>query len=121
MIPLMRKTHRYPIRPKMIDATRHFYDAFGNTETEVSAGWIVRFCQRVNSWEPFKLSALEAFYARKWKDGFTFNRLTGGYDDYVTVDRENDLVTLSHEFVVKCYQSSPVLWTKRKSPGNPYK
>ncbi|TSC94955.1 MAG: hypothetical protein Athens101428_80 [Candidatus Berkelbacteria bacterium Athens1014_28] len=35
----------YPILPIYINATKHFYDAFGNTEREISARWIVQLCQ----------------------------------------------------------------------------
>ncbi|MCL5411071.1 MAG: hypothetical protein M1324_04525 [Patescibacteria group bacterium] len=54
----------------------HFFDAFGNTETEVSARWLVRFAQqRGSGWEPFALNEIEAFYNRGGHKGFSFNHL----------------------------------------------
>ncbi len=75
------------IRPRDIDCTKHFFSAFGNSETETSANWIVKFCQSredgwfnrllrrlrgLSPWEPFNYDEIEAFYKF---DNFTFNRL----------------------------------------------
>lgn len=68
----------YPIRPSMIDAKKHLWDAFDNNETEVSAGWLVRFCQQRggNDWRPFTYAEIDGYYRQRGHtDGFTFNRL----------------------------------------------
>lgn len=68
------------IRPSDIDTSKHFFNAFGKTETEISAMWIVQFCQnRGAGWEPFSRAEIESFYAQKHKDGFTFNGLIPKY------------------------------------------
>jgi hypothetical protein len=94
-------------RPGDINAKKHFFDAFGNRESEISAGWIVEFCQGrpgdKGSWTPFKLAELEAFYARRHNDGFTFNRLVS--DGYVV--RNGTMCVLTREFVEKCHQAQP--------------
>ncbi len=101
------ETPNTPIRPQDIDTSRRFMEAFGNMETEISANWVVLFCQRRGKgWAPISLSELQAFYVRELgkKSTFTFNRLTG--DKYVTVD--GDKVVLTTRFVARCYASSPV-------------
>ncbi|TSC82786.1 MAG: hypothetical protein G01um101420_144 [Parcubacteria group bacterium Gr01-1014_20] len=66
----------FPIQPEDIDASSHLWDAFENMETEVSAGWVIKFLQeRGKGWAEFSAEEIEAFYARKHKDGFRFNRL----------------------------------------------
>lgn len=67
------KDATHQIDPSDINTSRHFFGAFGNHETEVSANWIVRFCQqRDNTWSPFTYAEIEKFYKFT---GFTFNRL----------------------------------------------
>lgn len=74
--PLVEDVKDFPIKPRDIDAKKPFADAFGNTETEISAGYIVRMCQEKNSWAPFTDKEIEEFYQRSGhKDGFTFNWL----------------------------------------------
>ena len=66
----------FPVQPENIDASKHFFDAFDNAETEVSAGWIIRYLQeREEGWAPFTYEEIDAFYARKYQHGFRFNRL----------------------------------------------
>jgi len=67
----------YLIQPQNIDASAHLWDSFGNTETEISAGWVIRFLQeRGEGWKPFTYAEINAFYERKSKfKGFGFNRL----------------------------------------------
>ena len=61
----------YPIRPEHINTkARHFWDAFGNHEKEISAWWIVAFCQKQGSWLEFSLEQLEAFYNEHGHKGF---------------------------------------------------
>ncbi len=96
-----------PIRPSGINAQRHFWDAFNHNETEISAGWIVRFCQSRNNdtWAPFRLADLHAYYVerRGRQETFLFNRLVSS--GYVSVD--SGVVSVSVQFVAKCYAASP--------------
>lgn len=51
--------------PSDINTKQHFWNAFDHSETEVSASWIVRFLQQAgNSWAPFMLEDLQAFYGK---------------------------------------------------------
>lgn len=77
--PLVLDYTGYYIQPDDIDVKncRHFFDAFGHCETEISARWIVRFCQnRCKGWEPFTYADIEKFYNDdKGFHNFSFNRL----------------------------------------------
>lgn len=98
----------FPIHPADIDASQHLWNCFDHAETEVSAGWIVRFCQeRGSGWEPFAVADLEAFYARKHADGFTFNKLP--HRGWVWL--RDGLCILSDEFVTRCFVASPAAVT----------
>ena len=97
------------IAPKDINTSQHFWNAFGHSETEVSANWIVRFCQyRNQGWLPFTVEELECFYQEKLgkKEKFWFNRLHTDYSQSL-LRIENNVVHVSRSFVAKCYASSP--------------
>lgn len=54
------------IRPSDIDTNRHLFDTFGNMETEVSAGWLIRFLTDTGDiWRPFTFTELQAYYAER--------------------------------------------------------
>lgn len=92
------------IKPSDIDTSRHFWDAFGNCETEISACWIVRFCQDRNSWEPFTYDELNFFCkANGHKGDFWFNRL----DKKAFIQKKNGLYHIAHRFICRCYEASP--------------
>jgi len=94
------------IQPNDINAKQHFFDAFNNHETEISAGWIVRFCQgRGRRWEPFPLAELERFYNARGHKDFWFNRLLNPGNG---VRLEDGTVYIEHEFVARCWKASPV-------------
>jgi hypothetical protein len=118
----------YHLQPADIDASRHLFDAFDHHETEISAGWIVEFMQaRGEGWVPFTYEEIDAFYGRKHKNGFTFNRLVdpemippslarafAGYFDeripagggwVVLGDDKRFRVTV--DFVERCHMSRP--------------
>ncbi len=99
-----------PIQPDQINTKRHFWSAFGHSETEISANWIVRFCQFKGDWLPFSLVELTKFYQEllKKEESFRFNRLVSHSKTYSYVLVEGDRIILSKEFVGKCYSSSPV-------------
>jgi len=52
------------IRPSNIDASGHLFNAFDSNEREVSAGWLVRFCQERggDDWRPYDHADLLAYY-----------------------------------------------------------
>ena len=97
-----------PIRPEHIDATRHFFDAFDNNEREISAAWIVRFCQeRGKGWEPFTREDIEQYYQGRGHRDFWFNGLDE-YPRYGIVKREQDgRYEIRPQFVARCYGASP--------------
>jgi len=114
------------IKPSDINAKEHLWDSFGNVETEVSAGWIVRFCQEAgDSWAAFSGEALDAFYRKRLTkrrnpgDHFTFNGLLGARSTRLfdasehrvggawIVKTPGGLYQVTEEFVRRCYQSSP--------------
>ena len=92
------------IAPGDIDANKHFYDTFGDCETEVSAGWIVRLCQEHGSWRGFTFEEIQAFYGRKWPERFWFNRLIDG--KWIVADGDSYYVT--DEFIWRCHRASPM-------------
>lgn len=127
----------YHISPAQIDASKHFWNAFDNTETETSAGWLVRFAQRRGGmWEPFRFADIQGFYLERrriveskprLKETFTFNRLIEPGDGVSA--RADGLVQVwdgggwivkrdghyyfTSNFVDRCFNSSPALTTGR--------
>ena len=92
-----------PITPDAVKLERVFVGAFGWHETEISATWIVEFCQTRGSWRPFPLTELEAFYNIKGHRDFWFN----GLDRQGWVVIKDGVCYLTVEFVQKCYEVSP--------------
>ncbi len=92
----------YPILPIYINATKHFYDAFGNTEREISARWIVQLCQINDGWKPFTCDEIGAF--SKEYDNFRFNGLDRLDGEIVEID---GVYYVTHEFIATCFKSSP--------------
>lgn len=90
----------------------HFFDAFGNYETEISARWLVRFAkQRGKGWEPFTLPEIEKFYNEDGGyQGFRFNNLIpGGWIVEVpkgTVGVEEDTFHFTEEFITRCHKAA---------------
>lgn len=96
----------FPVQPKDINVSEHFFNAFDNMETEVSAHWIVSFLQeRGVGWEPFIYDEIDMFYSRKFKSGFRFNCLISGGWIILGADKK---YYVTDEFVYRCYKSSPV-------------
>jgi len=118
----------FPVQPHHINAAAPFVGAFDNVETEISAGWIIRFLQeRRQGWAPFTYDEINAFYARKWEDGFRFNRLVeaemvppslarafaGHHDQRIPVGGgwivrgADGKYSITVDFVTRCFGSSP--------------
>ncbi len=139
------------IRPSSIDATKHFYGAFGHCQTEFSAGWIVRFCQQRtgDNWRPFTRADLLAFYQplrlaannkhieqknasmktrfddavaseasfipeynqipreTSCNEEFYYRGLLNTQHRWLYVAKDG-LIHITRDFVLKCFQSSPI-------------
>lgn len=107
----------FSIQPKDIDATKHFYDAFGNMEKETSAHYIVKLCQEKGGWKPFTAEEIEAFYQKAGlHDGFWFNGLDE--EGFVVLGKDN-LYRVTDEFITRCYKSSPIRWYSNVSSRRP--
>jgi hypothetical protein len=100
---------KYPIKPSHINTKEHFWDAFGNVETEASALFIVRLCQEKGGWLPFTKEELD----RISKEDYRFNRLRNSEDgegagDLVILGSDNQY-RVTHKFIATCFRSSPNL------------
>lgn len=94
----------YPIKPSDINIGRHFWNAFGKTEKEVSARWIVEFCQKNgDTWDEFSVADLEALYCSYGLRDFAFN----GLNDDELISVTDGWCKVSLRFVVRCFESSP--------------
>ena len=89
------------IRPSNIDAGRHLFNTFDHSETETSAGWIVRFCQQRDGddWRPFDHADLLAYYQER--------RLIGINKG---IDRDNAKARAQHEAAVARYEAAVAAW-----------
>ena len=94
------------IEPNDINTKQHFWNAFDNREREISARWIVSFCQeRGCGWEPFTLNDIEQFY--NTRGGYVNFRFNGLVDPQYGIEKVSDEYHIKHEFIVKCYLVSP--------------
>jgi hypothetical protein len=95
------------ISPKQVDASKHFYDAFRNNETECSAHYIVLLCQQKNGWFPFTEEEINSIYTRLGPgDGFWFNNLIpSGW-----IQKEDEKYYITQDFIDRVYKSSPANW-----------
>ncbi len=76
MSEIITETSAHPIQPEDVNATKRFFGAFDNMETEISAAWLVRFARdRGKGWAAFTRKDIEEYYGRWQQDGFAFNRL----------------------------------------------
>lgn len=118
------------INPNDINRQQHFWDTFDNNETEISADWIVRFCQqRGGGWENFTYDEINGYYQQRlrikkpnFQGNFSFNRLTGeSYthvsihgnsirrDPPVIIDNGDGSYTITSDFIERCYKASPAV------------
>jgi len=68
------------VKPSALNIAKvsHLFGAFDHMETEISARWVVRFCEQSgDTWDDFKRADLVAFYQEKLgaNETFHFNRL----------------------------------------------
>ena len=109
----------FDIQPDQIDTPQggHFWDAFGNSETEVSARYVVRLCQEKGGWYPFTREEIEEFYNKSGHQNFWFNWLvhpgtaysiTGG--SYQVgggwILEKDDQYFVTDDFIQRCYKSA---------------
>jgi hypothetical protein len=97
-------TEHYPIKPEHINTTQRFWDGFGNMEAGDNATRIVILCQEAGNWIPFT----EADMEKRWGKSCYSQvgaLLTRG--DYLI--KNGDKYTVTHEFVTRCFLSSPNL------------
>lgn len=94
-----------PIKPSDIDTGKHFWGAFGNSETEVSANYIVRLCLQKGGWFPFTREEIEELYQRFGYKDFWFNRLTE--EKFIILNADNKYY-VTKEFVTRCYEASSI-------------
>lgn len=117
----------FQIQPDDIDTPPggHFWGAFDNTETEVSARYVVRLCKRKGGWHPFSHDEIERFYNESGHRGFSFNRLIRpGTAFYILKGRVlegggwiieiDGLYYVTDDFIFRCFQSTQV---KKSAPA----
>jgi len=109
----------HPIQPDDIDTSKHFFDAFGHMETEISAHYIVGLCQQKGSWGPFTKEEIENFYRSKGhQEGFSFNALIESKTERLFDGRthtiggewiihEGEEYIITPEFIRQVFKSSP--------------
>ena len=108
------------LKPDDFRVDRHYWDTFGNSETEISARWIIKFLQdRDKGWISFTFDEINAYY-RGIMTGvirdFTFNRLIEGTHNHMTaqtfpigetrpnqhsIAMEGDTYTVTESFLAK--------------------
>jgi len=99
-----------PIKPSDIRTVQHLCNAFGKSETEISAGWLVRFAQDRGNWEPFTWAELNGRYQKKFPGcDFRFNGLT---PKFIVPDTDacnfapDTVFRFTRDFVARCFASS---------------
>jgi hypothetical protein len=98
----------YPIQPGHINTDRHFYDGFGEHNTEISANLIVRLCKKNGGWMPFTKKQLDEFT----NQDFWFNKLVknGPKDESnFIILGDDDKYRVTSEFVAACFKASPAV------------
>ena len=131
---IITDSNKFPIQPNHINVSEHFFDAFDNMETEISAHYVIKLCQKLGNWGPFTMEQIEEFYQKAGFRGFTFNRLVnpelvppslvrafmGHHDTPVSVGGgwiilgDDKRYYVTDDFVTRCFQSSPA--TKATRP-----
>jgi len=100
------------IKPRDINTSNHFWNAFGNMETEVSAWYIVKLCQEKGGWKPFTKAELDKISG----ENFWFNRLSPYNPNHkpkplagspIYIIEIDDKYHVTALFIAKCYAASP--------------
>lgn len=94
----------YPIKPSDIKTDNHFWGAFGNSETEVSARYLVSMAQKNGDWRNFTKDEIDKFS----KQDFWFNKLLDdGTNNPPIKKNEDGSYSFTHKFITRCFLSSP--------------
>jgi hypothetical protein len=93
--------------PKDIDTDNHFWNAFDNWETEISANILVSHAQIKNSWDDFTIKNIV-----RWKHQHGDPEATTFYfNDLITkgwvIDNKDDTYSFTLDFISRCHKSSP--------------
>ena len=91
------------IDPQAINTSNHFFGAFGNKDSEVSAHYIVLLCQEKGNWDSFTKNEIEDLYNQKGYVNFRFNDLISG--GWIVSHENRYYITI--QFVARAYGSSP--------------
>lgn len=114
---------------------QHYWNTFGQSETESSARWIVMFLQdRNDGWKPFTIGEIRSFYGKRRRavgkpdDGYTFNRLIDEhrYGPWIAVRGsgehgrllESDVCTVMPTFII-CLLGEDGALLKSSQPSKP--
>lgn len=115
--------NNFPIQPCQINTHWRLIGAFENSETDMSAHYILKLCQRLGGWFPFSLKQIEEIFNESAYKRFPFNLLVepgeiltkpdptgktlprkemtgGGYIIY-----KDEKYHLTDEFVTRCYEA----------------
>ena len=96
---VVRAPEDCPIGPNDIDGSRHFFDAFGDSDTEDAAAYIVKFCQKRGMWVGFTLEEV--------REEFVPNiDFSGLISTHRLVERDGAFY-ITTSFAAACYESSP--------------
>jgi len=99
----------YPIQPKHISTKSHFWEAFGNMESEVSAWLIVALCQRAGGWVPFTKKEIDVYGKQNFFfNGLCDNRNPQAGNNFVILG-EDGRYRVTQEFIAICFKSSPAI------------
>lgn len=97
----------HPIKPEEIRTETHWFEAFGNYETEVSALFLVLFAKKNGCWRDFTKKEIDKFTKRN----FDFYELTDGKYQEPTIKVNNDKTySFTSEFIERCYKYSQINW-----------
>ncbi len=91
------------ISPDDVNIKKHFLDAFGHYETEMSAYWVVKLAQRKGGWNPFTQEEMDAIYGEAGFVNFNFNRLISNKLIIQSGDDENPTYHITGEFVLRLH------------------
>lgn len=86
---------KYFRRPDCIPVNNHLYNLFNHYETEVSAGWLIEFCQERKGWLPFTKAEIDKYAG----EDFWFNQL----DTLGWIVKEGDTFYFTEAFIDHCY------------------
>src|SRR3989344_8321313 len=96
---------QYPIRPEHINALCCCWYELSYDETEISARWIVRFCQKQKSWKSLTKAGIEKFYRQNSEyQNFSFNQLVSRNNNHAAIRLIDGRYFITHEFIASCFK-----------------